>query len=169
MVEDINVGTFQKIQNEYKRQQLWVLEFDNIDAWTAQTSGRPTLALGDSLKINFVNTYAKFQQGRGTWNPITITLNDPIHDSAAGKLYEWVLTQWNYKTAVSAYKSAYAKDFTIKLLAPDLSEASETWTLHNAFLSGNVDFNTKGLDYDSTDRLQITFTLDYDYATLNDD
>ena len=41
----------------------------------------------------------------------------------------------------------------------------ERWDFKNAFFE-NVDWNGAPLDYDNTDRLKVSFTLNYDYAKL---
>lgn len=169
MAEIVNIGALHRKSLEYKRQHLWVLSIDGLDAYTAQTSGRPELSLGETEQVNFVTTYSRYQANRGSWQPISMTLNDPINPSASKKMYDALLSQWNWETGRSGAKLDYAKDIMIKLLAPDFEGYGdnggivETWTLRNAFFS-NVNWNDSPLDYDSTARLKVSFTVTYDAA-----
>jgi hypothetical protein len=150
---------------EYKRQNLFIVEFDAVDAITVFSADRPRLSLGETYKVKYPNIYEKMQSGGGEWLPLSFVLNDTIAPSAAEKLYNWVTKQWDYLSARAGYKSDYAKNLVIKLLDPN-GLIVESWVLHNSFLTGEIDWNVNGLNYDSSDRLKVKFTLDYDFAEL---
>lgn len=163
---------------EYKRQNLWILSMDGINSYTAKSAGRPKLTMGEAMTVKYVNTYSKYQSGVGNWEPMQFVLNDPIYPSSAKVLYERLTRQWDQQTGRSTYKTQYAmNNFMIKLLAPDFESGSdsvtkdngviEIWTLKNAFFT-DVDFNQSPLEYDNTDRLTVSFTVNYDCAILSE-
>ena len=170
MADIVNIAALHRKTLEYKRQNLWIISIDGLDAYTAQSTGRPRLALGDTEQVNYVSTYSIYQAGRGKWQPIDMTLNDPINPSAGQKLYDLIQKQWNWESGRVGAKFQYAQDMVIKLLAPDFEQAKtedegiiEIWTLKNAFF-GDVNWNGAPLDYDATARLKVDLTLNYDAA-----
>lgn len=165
--ELVNISALHRKTLEYKRQNLWIINIGGLDAYTAQSMGRPNLSLGDQEQVNYVTTYSVYQAGRGKWQPVDLTLNDPINPNASKQLYDLIQKQWDWRTGRSGAKFQYAQDMKLKLLAPDFEQVQgnegviEIWTLKNAFFS-NVNFNGAPLDYDSTARLKIDVTLNYD-------
>lgn len=170
MAEVVNIGALHRNTLEYKRQNLWVISIDGLDAYTAQSAGRPRLSLGDVEQVNYVTTYTRYQAGRGNWQPIDFTLNDPINPSGAEKLYQLIQTQWDWRTGRAGAKFQYAQNMIIKLLAPDFEQVEgnegvvEIWTLKNAFFT-DINWNGAPLEYDATARLKVDFTINYDSAT----
>lgn len=151
---------------EYKRQNLWIVYNDNIPAWVLSSAQRPTVDLGESRTFKYINTYEKLQHGNGEWKPISLTFNDPIVPSASEIVFNMLQRQWNYLDGFVGFKENYAiPKFEIRVLTPNTSIA-ESWILHNAFLTGVVDFNGAELTYDDFKQLQTKITLDYDYAEL---
>lgn len=149
---------------EFKRQHLWVIYHDEYPAWLATSAERPKVSLGQTRKIKYINTHEKLAQGHGEWKPISITLHDPIVPSSAYIVYNQIRKQWQYNKAMVGYKNDYViRDFQMRLIEPNGSVV-ETWILHDAFFTGDVDFGK--LDYDSTKRLNITFSLEYNFAEL---
>jgi hypothetical protein len=127
------------------------------------------------MQVNYVATYSRYSSTRGSWNPIDITLNDALDPSASLEITNLLLAQWDYENGRAGLKSQYMKkEVLLKLLAPGIdttnltntqTSVTEIWTIHNAFFT-DVNFNASNLDYDNTDRQTISFTLNYDYATL---
>jgi len=150
---------------EYKRQNLFIVQMNQIDAISVLSFDRPKLNLGEPVIYKYPNSYEKFQKGVGEWSPINCTLNDIIAPSVAEKIFNMASNQWDYLNAYSAYPSEYKQDLTLKLLDPN-GVIVESWILHGAFLSGNIDWNANQLNYDSTDRLKIQFEITYNFAEL---
>lgn len=170
MNEVVNINALHRKTLEYKRQNLWIISIDGLDAYTAQSTNRPRLSLGDVEQVNFVSTYSRYQAGRGNWQPIDMTLNDPINPQASEKLYNLILKQWDHTTGRVGAKFQYAQDMKIKLIAPDFEQVEnandgiiEIWTLKNAFFT-DVNWGSSPLDYDATARLKVDLTLNYDSA-----
>lgn len=195
IVVKTEINNFYSNRLEYKRQNLWILDYEDIPAYTLQSAQRPKLTLGSTMKVNFLTTHSKYSANTGEWQPITITINDSITKSAAKDMYNLALRQWNYKSGRVGTKAQYAKTLTLYLINPDgfdqlpstpvsasasgtydsgrwvgteyKTSYSEKWTLYNVFIQ-DVDWNAAGLDYDATDRLKGSMTLVYDWAYLED-
>jgi hypothetical protein len=150
---------------EYKRQNLFILQIDGIDAISVLSVDRPKLNLGEPVIYKYPNSHEKFQKGSGEWQPINCVLNDIIAPSVAEKMFSMASRQWDYLSANSAYPNDYKQDITLKLLDPN-GVIVEGWILHSAFLSGNIDWNANQLNYDSTDRLKISFEITYNFPEL---
>lgn len=151
---------------EYKRQNLWIIYHKDIPAWLVTSAERPKVNLGQTKKIKFINTHEKLANGQGEWMPIKLTLHDAIVPSASYLIYNQIRKQWEYNKARVGYKADYVmNDLQLRLVDPN-GAVTETWIFHEAFLTGDVDFNSAGLDYDNFKRLKITVTLDYSWAEL---
>ncbi len=182
MSEVLNLNKIAFRKAEYKRQNLWILSMDGIEAWQATSANKPQMTTGDSMQVNFLSTYSMYSGTRGKWEPIDITLNDAIDPSASKALYNLVQAQWDFQTGRVGSKAQYAKEIQLKLLAPgngmgspdggntfdgtiDSTAVIETWTLNNVFFT-NINFNATNLNYDDTARQTVSFTLNYDNATV---
>ena len=142
-----------------------MLEFPDINgqqwpSYTCQTAGRPKMS-NEKTEIKVVNNTAYFK-GSSTWDTIDVTLLDPISEPSSRRVYEWLLLHHNSKTGVDGYKSEYAKDITLKMLSP-LGTTIQEWKLHRAWIE-NADFGD--LDYSSSEPLNVSITLAYDYPDL---
>lgn len=149
---------------EYKRQNLWYIVFDNIPSWICFSAERPKITLGNTRKIKYINTCEKLQQGYGEWQPITITLNDPVVPSASKYLIDKLSKQYDFLTGKVGYKADYVmQDMELRLMDGN-GAVVETWVLHEPFLTNEVDFNPASLSYDESNQLKVKFTLEYTYA-----
>ena len=78
--------TQQLLANTYeaKRKFRWILQIDGVDAFVLKTCQRPQQTFEETV-IDYINT-KRYLSGKGAWNPISITMNDPIAPSAAQKV-----------------------------------------------------------------------------------
>ena len=79
------------IQYEPLRQNRFLLRFPSdlgIQEWWVSTAQRPKINI-QKTPIPFLNTET-YVAGRYTWQPISITLRDPIGPSASQAIMEWV-------------------------------------------------------------------------------
>ena len=160
---------------EPKRAYRWVMSLNGVDSWIIKTTDKPSFTLGES-KHSYLNYDFKFP-GRVTWNDVTVTLVDPIMPDASVTMME-ILKDAGYcapneisqqgqepltiskKTAVDAL--GHVK---IKQLDADGSLGFiEVWELKNAWIK-DVKFGK--LDYKSEDTVEISMTISYDWATIN--
>jgi hypothetical protein len=75
---------------------------------------------------------------------------------------EWVRLSHESLTGRDGYADFYKKDIQCYLLGP-VGDKIEQWTLKGAFIA-SATFND--LDWSSNDVVEISLTLEYDYAIL---
>ena len=156
------LDTAQLLANRFepKRKYRWLLQIDGIDAYVLKTCARPQATFEETV-IDYVNA-KRYVAGKMTWNPIAITMHDPIAPSAAQKVMDWVRLNYEPLTGRMGYASFYKKDITLKLLDPQ-GTVVELWDITGAWVQ---DVNFGDLDYASSDNVEINCSLRFDNATL---
>ena len=104
----------------------------------------------------------KYVKGKGRWQTLQITLYDPIVPSAASEVIEWIRLHHESATGRDGYQDFYKKNVTFNLLGP-VGDIIEKWTLYGTYIQ---DAAFGDLDFTSSDPVEITLTLRYDYAIL---
>jgi len=161
MAADIlEVGDLLAQSYEPKRKFRWFLHIDGLDAFVLKTAARPQATFEETV-IDYINA-KRYVSGKMTWNPITITMHDPVAPSAAQKIMDWLRLNYEPLTGRMGYATFYKKDITLKMLDPQ-GTVVELWDLKGAWPQ---DINWGDLDYESSDNAEITFTLRFDNATL---
>ena len=145
---------------EPKMANRFIMEIDGIPAYLIKTAGRPNISLGE-VALDHINV-KRYVKGKAEWQPITVTLYDPIVPSGAQAVNEWVRLHHEAATGVDGYSSEYKKDITFNVLSPN-GERVEQWVLKGAFITTA---NWNGLDYASNEVVDINLTMQYDYAIL---
>ena len=145
---------------EPQRQFRWIMNIRGIDAFTLKTTTRPTMAFEDTV-IDLINV-KRYVAGKATWEPLTLTLNAPISQSAAQKVMEWVRRAFESGRGVMGYKEFYQETFSLKMLDP-VGAVVEEWQIVNAWPQS---FNMGELDYSVSDLVNITLTIRFDDAQL---
>ena len=147
---------------EPKRAFRWVIEYEGLDTFLAQTATRPKITVGET-EFNFLN-FVSYFAGKARPETFTISLVDAIDPSQVKKAFDWMSTVYNFNTGKAHGKDFYAKDIVLKLLGPE-GEIIEKWTLKNAW---PVNFNPSDLDYNSEEFATVELTLRYDKAVLEE-
>lgn len=160
MAETLDTAHLLANSFEPKRKFRWILQIDGVDAFVMKTAARPQKTFEETV-IDFINT-KRYVAGKMAWNPIQVTMHDPIAPSAAQKVEEWARLCYEPLTGRMGYASFYKKDITLKLLDPQ-GTVIELWDLTGAWLQ---DVNFGDLDYASSDNVEISATLRFDNATL---
>lgn len=145
---------------EPKMKNRFILEVDGIQSYLIKQANRPSISF-ETVTLDHINVNRKLK-GKGTWQPIDITLYDPIVPSGAQQVMEWVRLSHESITGRDGYADFYKKDIDIFMLGP-VGDKIENWKLKGAFIQNAV-FND--LDWSSSDPSEITLTLEYDYAIL---
>lgn len=158
MAETLNVTQLLANPYEPKRKFRWILQIAGIDAFTLKTAARPSLTFDETV-IDYINT-KRYVAGKQTWNPLSITLHDPIAPSAAQAVMDWVRICYEPLTGRMGYASFYKKDITLKVLDPQ-GTVVELWDIYGAWIQ---DSNWGDLDYASSDNVEIACTLRFDNA-----
>ena len=145
---------------EPKLKNRFIMNIDGIPAYVIKTANRPQITF-DEVELNHMNV-KRYVKGKGAWQTLQITLYDPIVPSAAQAVMEWVRLGHESVTGRDGYSDFYKKDCTFNVLGP-VGDIIEEWTLKGAWIQ---DASFGDLDFGSSDPVDITVTLRYDYAIL---
>ena len=157
---------------EPKRKFRWLLYWSGVPQFIVKSVKKPSYAVA-TTGHQFLN-YEFNYPGRVTWEPITITIVDPVNPDSTKSLYKilensgYVIPS-NYREASAttiskkAMVEALGTEIKLSQLNADGTDAIETWVVKNPLIT-SVDFDT--LDYSSDELLNITISLKYDYATI---
>ena len=145
---------------EPKTQNRFIMYIEGIPAFTIKAMARPTITF-DEVVLEHINV-KRYVKGKGAWQPLEITLYDPIVPSASQAVMEWVRQHHESVTGRQGYSDFYKKDITFNLLGP-VGDIIEEWTLKGTFIQ-SANFGT--MDYGTSDPVEIALTLQYDYAIL---
>ena len=145
---------------EPKQQNRFIFYIDGIPAYLIKTAARPNLTT-EALELQHINV-SRYVKGNTIWDPIDIILYDPIVPSGAQAVMEWVRLHHESVTGRDGYADFYKKDITINVLGP-VGDKVEECSLKVAYIQAA---NFGDLDFASSDPVEITMTLRYDYAIL---
>ena len=101
-------------------------------------------------------------KGKADWQPITITLYDPIVPSGAQSVIEWIRLSHESVTGRNGYADFYKKDIVFNVLGP-VGDKVEEWSLKGAYIS---EANFGDLSWAEEQPVEISVTMTYDYAVL---
>ena len=153
--QDIMFTPFEpKLKNRY------IMQIDGINAYLIKAMARPSLE-SDEVVLEHMNV-TRYVKGKGKWDPITIELYDPVVPSAAQAVMEWVRLSHESVTGRDGYSDFYKKNITFNVLGP-VGDVVEEWELKGAYIQSA---NFGDLAFDTSDPVEITLTLRYDYAVL---
>ena len=145
---------------EPKLKNRFIMQIDGINAYLIKSMNRPTLE-SDEVVLEHMNV-TRYVKGKSRWQPLDIMLYDPIVPSAAQQVIEWVRLHHESVTGRDGYSDFYKKDVNFQVLGP-VGDVVEEWTLKGAFIQ---DAQFGDLDFGSSDAVEITLTMRYDYAIL---
>ena len=147
---------------EPKTKNRFIMYIDGIESYFVKTANRPQITF-EEIELNHINV-KRYLKGKGTWEPLEITLYDPIVPSGAQAVMEWVRLHHETVTGRHGKYDFYKKEIKFNLLGP-VGDKVEEWTLHGAFIQ-TANFND--LDFaNGTDVADISLTLRYDFAVLS--
>ena len=147
---------------EPKVKNRFIMYIEGIPAYLIRAAARPTITF-EEIVLDHINT-KRYVKGKGAWEPLEITLYDPIVPSGAQAVMEWVRLHHESVTGRDGYSDFYKKEIKFNLLGP-VGDVVEEWTLHGAFIQ-TANFND--LDFaNGTDVADISLTLRYDFAVLS--
>ena len=155
---DANQAMFTPFEPKLKNR--YVMAIDGIPAYLIKTANRPSISF-EEVELNHMNV-KRYVKGKATWETVEFTLYDPVGPSAAQAVMEWVRLAHESVTGRDGYSDFYKKDVLVKVLGP-VGDVVEQWTLKGAWIQ-TATFND--LDFSSSDPVEISLTLRYDYAIL---
>ena len=145
---------------EPKLKNRFIMQIDGINAYLIKSINRPSLT-NDEVVLEHMNT-TRYVKGKSRWEPLEITLYDPVVPSAAQQVMEWVRLHHESVTGRDGYSDFYKKNITFNLLDP-VGAVIEEWELKGAMIQSA---NFGDLDFATSDPVEISMTLRYDYAIL---
>jgi hypothetical protein len=145
---------------EPKLKNRFVMRVDGVPAYLIKTVARPTITF-EEVVLEHMNV-KRYLKGKGTWETLEMTLYDAIVPSAAQAVMEWVRLSHESVTGRDGYSDFYKKDVDIEVLGP-VGDVVEQWTLKGAWIQAA---NFGELDFASSEAVDISVTLRYDYAIL---
>ena len=145
---------------EPKLKNRFIMRIDGIPAYLIKTAARPQITF-DEVTLEHMNV-TRYVKGKGKWQALQVTLYDAVVPSAAQAVMEWIRLSHESVTGRDGYSDFYKKDVTFNLLGP-VGDVVEEWELKGAYIQ-SATFGD--LAFDSSDPVEITLTLKYDYAIL---
>ena len=147
---------------EPKQANRFVMYIDGIPAYLVKEVGAVSVTQG-TVELNHINV-SRYVKGKTVWDPISLTLFDPITPSGAQATMEWVRLHHESVTGRDGYSDFYKKDLTFNVLGPVGDIVSE-WIIKGALIQSATfgDYN-----WDTVDTAQnISITVQPDYCILN--
>ena len=157
-IYDVNEMMFTAF--EPKLQNRFIMEIDGIPGYLIKKVSRPSVTFGEVV-LDHINVKRKLK-GKADWQNITAELYDPVTPSGAQAVMEWVRLSHEAVTGRDGYSDFYKKDIGFQVLGP-VGDVVEEWLLKGTFIQA-ANFND--LDFSSSDPVDISLTLRYDYAIL---
>ena len=145
---------------EPKLKNRYLMQIDGIPAYLVKTANRPQITF-EEVTLEHMNV-KRYVKGKGAWQTLQITLYDPVVPSASQAVMEWVRLSHESVTGRDGYSDFYKKDVTFQVLGP-VGDIVEEWKLKGAWCQ---DVTFGDLDMASSDPVEISLTLRYDYAIL---
>ena len=145
---------------EPKLKNRYIMNIDGINAYLIKTMNRPSIE-SEEVILEHMNV-TRYVKGKSRWQPLDITLYDPVVPSAAQQVIEWVRLSHESVTGRDGYSDFYKKNVTFNLLGP-VGDVVEEWELIGAYPATT---NFGELSFDDSVPVEITVTLRYDYAIL---
>ena len=146
---------------EPKTKQRFLMQIDGIPAYLIKTTNRPQITF-EEVQLDHMNV-RRWVKGKGVWQTLQCTLYDPVVPSAAQAVMEWIRLSHESVTGRDGYSDFYKKDVTFQVLGP-VGDIVEEWKLKGTWIQ---DAQFGDMDFGTSDPVDVTLTLRYDYAILN--
>ena len=165
-----------RTKKDPKRNFRFIVEFGGINAtpggavaWYAKTAAKPSFTIANAEHKYLNHTF--YYPAGVTWNPITITMVDPVDPDMAATFSD-IIVQGGYSpptdtTSLGTMSKAKAASalgaVTVTQIDSD-GNPLETWTLWNPFIE-DIKYG-ESLDYTNAELTEISITLRYDWARI---
>lgn len=156
------LGVSDMLPNKFqpKQKNRWVLAIEGIDSFICKTAARPTIKT-DEIEVPFINSH-RYLAGKTKFDPITITLHDPIAPSGAQQVMEWIRLCFESVSGRAGFADFYKRDIQLKLLDP-VGTVVELWDIKGAFIT---EANFGELTYEAGELVEISIVVRYDNCVL---
>ena len=146
---------------EPKLQNRFLMDIGGVPGYLVKKISRPSITFNE-VTLDHINLKRKIK-GKAVWNPIQVTLYDPVTPSGAQAVMEWIRLSHESVTGRDGYSDFYKKDVRINTLGP-VGDVVEEWILKGAYVQ-NANFGDG--DWTSDTPMNISITIVMDYAILN--
>ena len=146
---------------EPKVKNRFIMYIEGIPAYLIRAMARPQIEF-EEIVLDHINV-KRYVKGKAAWQPIDITLYDPIVPSGAQAVLEWIRLGHESVTGRDGYSDFYKKDITFNLLGP-VGDIVEEWKLVGRYIQSA---NFGDMDWTSDTPANISMTIVMDYAILN--
>jgi len=117
--QEIFFTTFEpKVKNRY----VWYI--DGVPSFLVKAASRPSVQF-ETITLDHINV-KRYLKGKAAWQPIELTLYDPIVPSGAQSVIEWIRLSHESVTGRDGYADFYKKDVTFNMLGPT-GDVVEEW------------------------------------------
>jgi hypothetical protein len=99
---------------EPKQKNRFILYVDGVPSYLIKGMGAIKMTQG-TVPLNHINIQ-RYVKGKSKWDPISMTLFDPITPSGAQSVMEWVRLHHESVTGRDGYSDFYKKDLTLNVL-----------------------------------------------------
>ena len=160
MAELIDANDIMFTPFEPKLKNRFIMNVDGVPAYLIKTANRPQITF-EEVTLEHMNV-KRWVKGKGAWQTMNVTLYDPVVPSAAQAVMEWVRLSHESVTGRDGYSDFYKKDVNFQVLGP-VGDIVEEWTLKGTWI---LDAQFGDMDFATSEPVEITLTLRYDYAIL---
>ena len=160
MAELIDANDIMFTPFEPKLKNRFIMNVDGVPAYLIKTANRPQITF-EEVTLEHMNV-KRWVKGKGAWQTMNVTLYDPVVPSAAQAVMEWVRLSHESVTGRDGYSDFYKKDVNFQVLGP-VGVIVEEWTLKGTWI---LDAQFGDMDFATSEPVEITLTLRYDYAIL---
>ena len=160
MAELIDANDIMFTPFEPKLKNRFIMNIDGVPAYLIKTANRPQITF-EEVTLEHMNV-KRWVKGKGAWQTLNVTLYDPVVPSAAQAVMEWVRLSHESVTGRDGYSDFYKKDVNFQVLGP-VGDVVEEWTLKGTWI---LDAQFGDMDFATSEPVEITLTLRYDYAIL---
>ena len=115
---------------EPKTKNRFIMYIEGIPAYLIKTANRPSIQF-EEIVLDHINV-KRYIKGKGAWQPIDVTLYDPVVPSGAQSVMEWIRLSHESVTGRDGYSDFYKKDIRINTLGP-VGDIVEEWILKGAY------------------------------------
>lgn len=158
--ETLDVTSMLPNQFQPKVTNNWILMIEGVDAFLLKTAERPKMKT-EPVEIPWMNA-TRYVAGKTKFEPIAITLFDPIAPSAAQQVMEWVRLCYEVVSGRAGYADFYKRDIQLKMVDP-IGTVIELWDIKGGFLT-DIDFGE--LTYEEQKPVEVKLQITYDAAVL---
>lgn len=148
-------------QFEPKTQNRFIMTVDGMPSFIIRAASRPQFQQ-DAKVLPHINI-ERYIHGKGRWQPINITLYDPVSPSAAQMVMEWIRLGHESITGRDGYADFYKKDIIFNALGP-VGDRVEEWIGKGSFITSA---NFGDFDWNNDEAVTIQCTIQADYWILS--